>query len=156
MILKIVTYRTSKQKLLRRLAPMRKEEFGNLINPMIAKHRNMPLEDAKQKQFLQSNEVVEFLEKIGEPLEEYGKLIVIGTHQMDKQNLRRQLPSMNQIEFAKTLNRIIFENRELSYRSSRHKRYLRPKEVMAFLKEIGEILPPAADTNKKMDAGSIS
>lgn len=141
MILKLTTYRISKQKLLRKLVPMRKEEFGQLINPLIAKSRSLPLEEAKHKQFLQSNEVVAFLEKIGEPLEDHGKMIVVSTHQMDKKKLRTQFPTISQLEFSKLLNRIIFMNRELNYRDSSRRRYLRPKEVVAFLGDIGEIIP---------------
>lgn len=139
MILKFYTYRISKQKLLKRLKPMGRKSFSDIINPIVAVKRNMPIEKAKQKQFLQSNEVVEFLNKIGEPLEEYRTMIELVTHQMNKAKLRAIFFKIGFSEFTRIINGIIEENRKIGLVKSRYKKYLRPIEVTQILDEIGEL-----------------
>lgn len=138
MILKFKTYRVSKQKLLRKVKPMTVREFSGIINPIIAASRNLPLETVKHKQFLQSNEVVEFLEKIGESLDDHATLLVLATHQMDKKKLRRNFLAMSQPEFVQTINQVIHQNRQMDLMKCGYKRYLRPNEVVQFLNMIGE------------------
>ncbi|WP_291866641.1 hypothetical protein [Maribacter sp.] len=139
MILKFNSYRIAKQKLLRKFPSMGKKEFANLINPIMAEKRGVPIDTVKHVQFIRSNEVIAFLEKIGEPLEGYGKLIVINTQGTDKKTLRTRLSVVCQPEFVQMINTIISENRNMLRARSLQKKYLHPKEVVTFLTQIGEV-----------------
>ena len=145
MFLKYTSYRTSKGRLLRLLKPMPGNQFSSYINPIISQKRGLDPERAKHKQFLQSNEVIAFLEKIGEPLDGFGREIRIGRQQMDKSGLRRLFPTISAPEFSKVLTRVVAKNRRLRHSDCVRKRYLLPREIKAFLNEIGEVLPDSTD-----------
>ena len=105
MILSFSSYRTSKGKLLRLLKPMRREQFANKINPIIAEKRAISEDQAKQKQDVQSNEVIAFLEDIGEPLNDYAKQLDVGSHRMNNTRLRLLFPTLSAPEFSKVINK---------------------------------------------------
>jgi|GEM_PF-5586590 len=126
---------------------MTQKEFRNLINPIIAHHRNIALADAKKQTFLQSNEVVDFLKKIGEPLKGHGKEVILGTHRMTKKDLRREFPTMSTPVFNKTLAKVVNQSRDFGNSNGEkckprtfRKQYIRPGEVLDFLKQIGELV----------------
>lgn len=135
------SYRTTKQKLLRSVQPFGSAEFARKINPIIAEGRGISIEDAKALMFLQSDEVVRFLHEIGEPLEGRGKKMVFTVTRLSKKDLRRMVPTISQPQFNKLLARIVSDNRDLAQRTAKYKRYLQTREVMQFLREIGELLP---------------
>ncbi len=141
MILSFSSYRTSKGKLLRMLKPMRGEQFANKINPIIAEKRDISEDQAKQKQYLQSNEVIAFLEAIGEPLNNYAKVLDVGSHRMNKTRLRLLFPTLSAPEFSKVINKTISQCRGIPLDGATRKRYLLPTEIMTFLEMIGEVVP---------------
>jgi hypothetical protein len=139
MELEFLSFRTSKKKLLQRVKPMSKSAFAHLINPIISEYRKITLREARQKQFLQSNEVVNFLNKIGEPLEEYKSEIKINTANMNKSRFKALFKPLSDPEFAKVANGIISKSRGIDFRESRSQCYLFPKEVVQILDELGEV-----------------
>lgn len=119
---------------------MSEKEFANLINPIIADKRKMVLENAKHKQFLNSNEVLTFLEKIGADTSEHGKLLVLDTLKTTKKVLRERIPYQNDRVFQSQIIRIMALNRKELSENVKLRRYLMPNEVMLYLEEIGEVL----------------
>ena len=116
-------------------------EFRRLINPIIADKRNMALEDASQKQYLQSNEVVPFVKKIGMDLDAFGKLIVIPGNGLKKERLRTLLPYVPEEDFTPVLIRILADTRKNTLHKGRFSKYLNIGEVHCYLKTIGELIP---------------
>lgn len=135
----------AKGKLLKKLQPMRKEEFSKQINPIISKTRKVDQASAKHQRFLRSDEVIIFLHKLGEDLEGYGKNLKIETQQMNKTKLKLLFPVLSTPEFSSCINEIICSKRDISINKAVHKRYLYPAEVISFLERIGEVFNVTAD-----------
>ncbi len=140
MQLKFKSYRTSKSRLWNHVKPMSEKEFANLINPIISEKRNLELDVAKQKQYLQSNEVLVFLNKIGADTSEHGKLVVLDTLRTTKKVLRERMPYQNDKVFQMRIIRIMATNRRELSENVKLRRYLMPNEVISYLEEIGEVM----------------
>lgn len=135
------SYRTTKQRLFKKLQPFSYRDFSSGINDIISEHRELPLEVAREKRILQSNEVTAFLAEMGEPLEGFGKTVVVPGNRITKATLCNLVQPINDREFVAVLNRIIATNRNLHWGRQVRKIYLRGNEVTAFLHAIGEDLP---------------
>lgn len=122
---------------------MTRGEFARLINPIISMCREIPLLEARKKNILNSNEVVLFLKKIGEPLLEYEKRIVAPSLRMHKKELSRLVQPMSEAYFKDTITPILVAGRknEGPERFCRYAKTLRTNEVISFLEKIGETLP---------------
>lgn len=138
MIYKFMCYRTTKNRLWQKVRPMSREEFISLINPIISSKRNIDLEMAKRVHFLNSNEVIAFLEKIGLGTADFGKTIVLDAGHTTKQVLRVRIPFLSTSEFNDLLHHIVTERRKMDIGRAKYRRYLMASEVSDFLREIGE------------------
>ncbi len=140
-ILDYVSYRMTKRQLLNMIQPFSMAIFAKEINPIISKSRNITLHDAKFKSYLQSNEVIEFMDEMGFPINDIGKRIQFQGLSITKKNLRAKLHTMSQPDFDEKLSSIVAENRKKSVSNVRSCEYLRYNEVVSFLLSIGETLP---------------
>jgi len=131
----------TKRQLLNLIKPFSAATFAKEINPIIAKSRGISIRDAKFKSYLQSNEVIEFMDEMGFPMDEIGKKIQFHGLSITKKNLRAKIHTMSQPEFDEKLISIVAENREKSVSNVRCCEYLRYNEVVSFLLSIGETLP---------------
>jgi len=125
---------------------MGEREFRRLINPIIAEKRNLDLTEASQKQYLQSNEVLPFIEKIGMDVENFGKTIVIPGTGLRKERLRTLLPYLPYEDFTPVLIRILANTRHNQVNKGKFVKYINPLEVRRYLLHIGELL---TDTETK-------
>ncbi|MFC4219031.1 hypothetical protein [Flagellimonas marina] len=132
------SYRTSKKKLLKKLKPFARREFSMYINAIVADTRNIPLSDANQIKYLRSDEVVKMLEKIGEPLEPFGKPVTIGSSRLTRFDLSIKVPYLSGLVLRRNIIRIMMESRGLGFKDVRSKKILHSNEVMEFLRSIGE------------------
>ncbi len=123
------------------IQPFSAEMFSKEINPIISKSRNISLRDAKFKSYLQSNEVVEFMDEMGFPIDDIGKRIQFQGLTITKKDLRTKIHTMSQPDFDEKLSSIVAENRKNSIQKDRSCQYLRYNEVVSFLLSIGEKLP---------------
>lgn len=137
MLLKFKSYRTTKNRLWKTVKPMGNKEFSQYINPIIAENRNLPLEDVKALSFLQSKEVLAFMDKLGGDIGQ-GKVVVFDTMRTTKKILRSRIPHLSNPEFIAKINAIIIEKRKGDPVRLKCKQYLSPRELLAFLNEIGE------------------
>lgn len=117
-----------------------KKAFSEIINPIIAEKRRVTLNEAKAEKYLRSDEVIAFLEKIGEGLEGRGKEIVFASFPIKKSTVRNKIPLLSDRAFYVLSKAVVNE-----YRSGPKKflssYFLRP-EVEHFLKLLGEQLTP--------------
>ncbi|MFN3137474.1 MAG: hypothetical protein ACE37L_07280 [Allomuricauda sp.] len=123
------------------IKPFSARVFAKEINPIISKSRKISLHEAKFKSYLQSNEVIEFMEEMGYPIDDIGRRIQFQGLTITKKKLRAKLHTMSQPEFDERLSSIVAENRKNSIQKVRSCQYLRYNEVVSFLLSIGEKLP---------------
>ncbi len=133
-----ISYRTTKSKLFQNLKPFGRREFSKYINTIIAEHRNISYTNAVPIKYLKSVEVVKLLEKIGEPLGDYGKTVEIPTR-LIRYQLEAKIPYLSTHVFRKKIIKIIMRCRGLSFVEARNKKILHTNETLAFLLEIGEV-----------------
>ena len=140
-LLDFVSYRMTKRQLLNLIQPFSESYYAQEINPIIARSRGIPLKEAKSLSYLQSNEVLLFMDDMGFPIEGIGKHVVFQGLSTTKKKLRAKINAMSQPEFDKRINTIVAENRKKEIYKVRSCQYLRYYEVVSFLLGIGESLP---------------
>lgn len=131
----------TKKQLLNLIKPFSVATFSKEINPIIAKSRGISIQDAKFLSYLQSNEVIEFMDEMGFPLDDLGKHIKFDGLNITKKNLRAKMHTMSQPEFDEKLGIIVADFRKTDREKIKYARYIRYNEVVAFLLSIGETLP---------------
>ena len=131
----------TKRQLLNLIKPFSAAIFAKEINPIISKSRGISIQDAKFKSYLQSNEVIEFMDEMGFPIDDIGKSIQFNGLSVTKKNLRAKIHTMSQPDFDEKLSSIVAENRKKSVSNVLSCEYLRYNEVVSFLLGIGETLP---------------
>ena len=131
----------TKRQLLNLIRPFSAAIFAKEINPIISKSRGISIQEAKTLSYLQSNEVVEFMDEMGFPMDDIGKHIKFKGLSITKKSLRAKIHKMSQPEFDEKLSLIVAANRKKSICQVRSCQYLRYNEVVNFLLSIGETLP---------------
>lgn len=140
-LLDFVSYRMTKRQLLNLIRPFSAPTFAKEINPIIAQSRGITVREAKFLSYLQSNEVVSFMEGMGFPMDNMGKHIVFEGMTITKKKLRAKINAMSQPEFDEKLSAVVAEQRNKDVEKIKCCQYLRYNEVVSFLLGIGEVLP---------------